>query len=382
MLRRTASAGRAVSAALLTVLQGESELTLRTAGGLARRFGERLQAAPDRLLLNLEDVKIVDAAGLATVLQGARLAARRHVRLGILPSTAVLQAALEAGIIDDLPLTGAGRPEPRLIDLGREERADDGDTVAVRAAEFALRRPRWEDLLFFEQWARDAQLRTMVGSELLYRCRHLGPYHPEFTASVLHHPTAMTLIVQPLRDQEQPLGFVRLFGIHLGQGFGFLEAAVIGRQALRRGWGVSASRLLSFYAQDVLGIRRIEAKVYDYNRLSINALRRNGFTQEGVLRCAVVHHGVPSDILVFGILEDEIREQRNRDCTPYLGLWGGLGEVALADLAPLGPRSAANSPARVKGPEDERTRRYGAIGPGQSALPAPGTDPGAMSHGS
>jgi RimJ/RimL family protein N-acetyltransferase/ABC-type transporter Mla MlaB component len=316
----------------LAVLQGESELTLRTAGALARRFSEQLAARRGRMLINLEDVKIVDAGGLAMVLQGTRLAARRGVRLGILPSATVLEAALEAGIIEDLPLTGYRRPEPRLIDLGREERCEDGDLVAVRAADFVLRLPRWEDLTFFDHWARDPQLRSLVGSELLYRCRHLGPYHPEFAASVLHHPTSLTLVVQALGDQEVPLGFVRLFGIHLGQGFGFLESALVNRPASRRGWGVAASRLLSFYAQDVLGIRRIEAKAYEYNRLSVNALRRNGFTQEGVLRHAAVHHGVSSDILVFGILDDEIREQRKKDAVPYMGLWGT-------------PRGAAHGPA-------------------------------------
>jgi RimJ/RimL family protein N-acetyltransferase len=37
---------------------------------------------------------------------------------------------------------------------------------------------------------------------------------------------------------------------------------------------------------DVLGLRRLEAKVYEYNVLSMNSLARNGFRQEGVLRQA------------------------------------------------------------------------------------------------
>jgi RimJ/RimL family protein N-acetyltransferase len=338
MWARSARPAGAVALAPLAVVQGEGELTLRTAAAFARRFGAALQARGGRLLLDLEDVKIVDAVGLATVLHGARLAAGRGVRLGILPSAAILQGALEGGIIDELPLTGHGRSDPLPIEVVRDEGADAGDLVAVRAAAFALRRPRWEDLTLFEEWAFDAHLRTMVGSELLYRCRHLGPYHPEFATSVLHHPTSLTLMVQALRGQEPPLGFVRLFGIHLGQGFAFLEAALVSRHALRRGWGVAASRLLSFYAQDVLGVRRLEAKAYDYNRLSINALRRNGFIQEGVLRRAAVRRDLASDILVFGIVEDEIREQRRKHAVPYLGLWGSLGDVAqpgaLEGLAP------------------------------------------------
>jgi len=55
---------------------------------------------------------------------------------------------------------------------------------------------------------------------------------------------------------------------------------------MRRGYGVEAGKLISYYGVDVLGVRRIEAKAYAYNVLSMNALRRNGFKQEGVLRQA------------------------------------------------------------------------------------------------
>lgn len=50
----------------------------------------------------------------------------------------------------------------------------------------------------------------------------------------------------------------------------------------RKGWGIEASGLLLAYALDHIGIHWVEAKVFAYNQLSINALRRNGFRQEGV----------------------------------------------------------------------------------------------------
>jgi RimJ/RimL family protein N-acetyltransferase len=77
-----------------------------------------------------------------------------------------------------------------------------------------------------------------------------------------------------------------------------------------------ASRLMAFYGLDVIGLRRLEAKAYAYNPLSINTLRRNGFTQEGVLRQAAYRDGQYWDIIVFGILREEIEEQRRKD--PYL----------------------------------------------------------------
>ena len=99
------------------------------------------------------------------------------------------------------------------------------------------------------------------------------------------------------------------------------------QKALRRGFGVEAGKLISYYGVDVLGLRRIEAKVYEYNALSANSLRRNGFHQEGVLRKAGYQDGRYWDVFVFGILKDEIDEQRKKD-NPYLPLAESEGERA------------------------------------------------------
>jgi RimJ/RimL family protein N-acetyltransferase len=75
---------------------------------------------------------------------------------------------------------------------------------------------------------------------------------------------------------------------------------------------------------DVLGVRRVEAKAFAYNTLSINALRRNGFEQEGVLRETRLYDGQHWDILVFAILEDAMRRERARDALAPMGLWGDV----------------------------------------------------------
>jgi RimJ/RimL family protein N-acetyltransferase len=179
-----------------------------------------------------------------------------------------------------------------------------------------LRLPTAEDLSHFDAWARDPLLAHMVGSDLLYRCRHLGPGHPEVAGLILDNPSSLTVLVEPLGTRGEPVGFLRLYGIRLTSAIAFLETAVA-----RRGWGVEASRLLVAYAMDALGLRRIEAKVYRYNTPSINALTRNSFQQEGVLRDACLHDGKRCDILVFSILADEVQHRRQREQYPYMGFW-------------------------------------------------------------
>jgi RimJ/RimL family protein N-acetyltransferase len=82
---------------------------------------------------------------------------------------------------------------------------------------------------------------------------------------------------------------------------------------------------MAYYGADVLGLRRIEAKAYEYNPLSINTLKRNGFTHEGTLRKASWRDGRYWDILVFGLLREELEEQRRMD--RYLLPRDGQGDL-------------------------------------------------------
>jgi len=109
------------------------------------------------------------------------------------------------------------------------------------------------------------------------------------------------------------VGVVRLFNIHLQEGYCFLETIITDPRAMKRGFGVEAGKLISYYGVDVLGLRRIEAKVYEYNVLSMNSLRRNGFRQEGVLRQAGFDGERYWDLVIFGILKEEIEAQRKKD---------------------------------------------------------------------
>ena len=177
------------------------------------------------------------------------------------------------------------------------------------------------DMKYLSQWADSPFVESMVGSDFLYQYKHL--YHRRndlFLDLLVRDGSQLNALIVPLEgDGTTPVGFVRLFNINLLHGYAFLETVVADPRSLRKGWGVESSRLLVAYAVDTIGIRRIEAKAYAYNKLSQNALKRNGFTQEGVLRQACFHDGQYWDIVVFGILKDEIEEQRKKaDVTLFI----------------------------------------------------------------
>jgi len=287
-------------------------LTAQVAASLCRAVTAHVHAGVTVLELHMAEVERIDSVGLAALHQVGAFTAERGVILTLVPSPALHRALLDAQLLDEFTLAApcAGGPEEPAS----------GQVIAT-SQNLALRLPTVADLSHFDGWARDPLLAHMVGSDLLYRCRHLGPGHPEVAGLILDNPSSLTVLVEPLGTRGKPVGFLRLYGIRLTSAIAFLETAMASVHACRRGWGVEASRLLVAYAMDTLGLRRIEAKVFAYNTPSINALTRNSFQQEGVLRDAYLHDGKRCDILVFSILEDEVRHQRQREQYPYMGFW-------------------------------------------------------------
>jgi RimJ/RimL family protein N-acetyltransferase/anti-anti-sigma regulatory factor len=319
----TMSAERDALRADTRVLRIRGDLTLATAAALCDAVRAAVAAGDETLVVDLRDAKVADVVGLAALLQCSAVAAEAGRALSVVAPEALHASVTAARVCEELAfVTGVADTD---VDAECVEAPRLGDEAALlaRTARLGLRQPTWDELALFAGWAEDRHLDAMVGSDLLYRCRHLGAHHPDFVAEIFASPTSLTLVVEPLEAPGRPVGFVRLYGIQLAEGIAFLETVVTTRESLRKGWGVEASRLLLAYAMDVLGIQRVEAKVYAYNVLSANALRRNGFREEGVLRAAHRHQGERSDILVFAILEDELHAQRTHETFPYFGFWSG-----------------------------------------------------------
>ncbi len=207
---------------------------------------------------------------------------------------------------------GDGSPFP-AGSVTREAAADEPGIVVARGRHVRLRTFTPDDLGHLARWASDTTLERMVGSELLQLYRDVYENDPSFFEAVLTDTTQIVLIVMANAGFPDPIGLVRLFNIHQSEGYAGIETVMGDFRAARRGYGVQASRLMGYYGVDTLGLRRLEAKAYEYNALSINTLKRNGFTHEGTLRKATLRDGRYWDIMIFGILRDEIEQQRRKD---------------------------------------------------------------------
>ena len=187
--------------------------------------------------------------------------------------------------------------------------AEDVFAVGKRVYTRAL---RVRDLPVLSAWAADPLLEEMVGSELFHDFVHVYRRSPSFLDALRADRTQINMMIVT-RDGDRPVGLVRLFNLHRRDGYAFLETIVADPRDLRLGYGIEGSKLIAYWAIDVLKLRRLEAKVYPWNTLSVNTMKRRGWKLEGVLREAVFHDGEYRDLLVFGILSDEIAANKADD---------------------------------------------------------------------
>jgi RimJ/RimL family protein N-acetyltransferase len=205
----------------------------------------------------------------------------------------------------EVPLAAAPHGVAALL----EPVADDVFAVGKRVYARAL---RVSDLPHLSAWADDPLLEKMVGSELFHDFVHVYRRGPAFLDALRADRTQLNMVICT-REDHRPIGLVRLFNLHRRDGYAFLETIVADTRALRLGYGIEGSKLIAYWAIDVLKLRRLEAKVYPWNTLSINTMKRRGWKLEGVLREAVFHEGEHKDLLVFGILAHEIAANKADD---------------------------------------------------------------------
>ncbi len=82
----------------------------------------------------------------------------------------------------------------------------------------------------------------------------------------------------------------------------------IDEQRWNEGLGTDAVRTLCRFGFREMNLRRIELHVYDFNERGIKAYERVGFRQEGRLRGDQFADGRHVDVVVMGLLADELLE--------------------------------------------------------------------------
>ena len=80
-----------------------------------------------------------------------------------------------------------------------------------------------------------------------------------------------------------------------------------------KGYGTDAMRVMCRYGFRVLNLQRIGLLVYETNPAAIRSYEKVGFRREGTLRRAQYLGGRYIDVLVMGLLAEELVEDEDRD---------------------------------------------------------------------
>jgi RimJ/RimL family protein N-acetyltransferase len=106
-------------------------------------------------------------------------------------------------------------------------------------------------------------------------------------------------------------------------GNSFLRLGIGAAEDRRKGYGTQALQMLLRFAFAELNLFRVSAIVSEYNEGAIALLQKFGFVQEVCRRKALERDGRRWDLYIFGLLNDEWRNQAK----PALSASSPIGEI-------------------------------------------------------
>ena len=105
---------------------------------------------------------------------------------------------------------------------------------------------------------------------------------------------------------DEPLGTIGLHEINRAAGRA-VAGYVLAREVRGKGLGRRALRLLCAFAFDELRLARVELTIEAENHASRSMAEAVGFREEGVLRSYMTIAGRRRDMLMYGLLPDDLR---------------------------------------------------------------------------
>ena len=168
------------------------------------------------------------------------------------------------------------------------------------------------------------ELRTVEREDLdfLRRCRNDPAVRTRFPASTpqnapaietdfeerLSDDDSVDLLVVPA-DEDDPVGFVKLFSVDGTHGTGEL-GAYVAPEAQGNGYATAAGRRLVRFAFEERRLERLEANALADNAASRAVIERMGFVEEGRQRAAMFVDGERVDRVNYGLLREEWERQQ------------------------------------------------------------------------
>lgn len=183
-----------------------------------------------------------------------------------------------------------------------------GKRVRLRAVERA-------DLPTIQRWMNDPEILKRI-----YTWRHLSVAAEErWLEGLTGSNTDFVFAIEATDGEGVSPRFLGTTGIHGVDWKNRLCSVgiIIGEERERgRGFGTEALFLLARYAQQELGMHRVELEVYPFNLPAIRSYEKLGFRHDGTRRGATFREGRFQDVLVMGVLPGELKDPGAVPATP------------------------------------------------------------------
>jgi RimJ/RimL family protein N-acetyltransferase len=111
------------------------------------------------------------------------------------------------------------------------------------------------------------------------------------------------------KADDRLIGKAVIQWIEWANGNGFLRLGIGAEDDRHKGYGTQALRMLLRFAFAELNLFRVSAMVPEYNEGALALLKKFGFVQEVCRRKSLERDGRRWDLYVFGLLNDEWRNQ-------------------------------------------------------------------------
>ena len=172
--------------------------------------------------------------------------------------------------------------------------------IELKGDNVTLRKARETELQEILLWYMDKELNNLAG--YAYNEPNINKLRSNMLSSFGRDP--MNLVIE-LNSSELPIGTIQLYDINKFDR-NCMFGIRIGKTEYRgKGLGVEAINLIVQYAFNVLKLKRVSLKVYEYNSNAIKCYLKTGFEIEGKLRKSVKIDGIYYDEILMSIINPE-----------------------------------------------------------------------------
>jgi RimJ/RimL family protein N-acetyltransferase len=195
----------------------------------------------------------------------------------------------------------------------------------IRGERVFLRPAERDDLSRFVRWLNDAE----IAQYLAVRAPLSLPLEEKWFETMLGNQgkSDFHFVICLLAD-ERPIGTIGLHGVSWEMGHTSVGIAIGERDAIGQGLGTDAMNAIVDFAFGELRLERIELDVYAFNPRARRSYEKVGFTHEGTLREAHLHHGDHVDVHRMSMLRGEwqaLPRRRGWELEPHAATAGDPG---------------------------------------------------------